>query len=229
MADFEAAPDDAATLEQRIALLVGMVGGPVKAAAIIGKTRTHIDNMRKPDAPLRMEDVLALATAAGVSLDWVASGQVVRPDLAQRSGLADAHASGFGALPGFVRLQPLRPQIVVAGGRSIERWEPSEFAVSAQWLDGFGLTAESARYAHAGDDGMAPAVGKGAFVVIDSRPAKPRSGVYLVAVEDELLVRRLNRLPNGGAELIADADARWRYPAPTELEMYRIVWAGQAF
>ena len=229
MAELGGTPDDAAAVEQRISLLVGMVGGPVKAAAIIGKTRTHIDNMRKPDAPLRMEDVLALAKAAGVSLDWVASGQPVRPDLAERSGLADAGATGFGALPGFTRLQPLRPEVVVIGGRSVERWEPSEFAVSAQWLDGIGLTADSARYAYASDDGMAPAIAKGAFVVIDTRAAKPRTGLYLVGVEDELLVRRLNRLPDGSAELIADADARWRYPAPAELEMYRIVWAGQRF
>ena len=229
MADFDDTPDGAATVEQRIALLVSMVGGPVKAAAIIGKTRTHIDNMRKPDAPLRVEDVLALAKAAGVSLDWVATGQSVRPDLVERSGLADARVSGFGALPGFVRLQPLRPQIVVAGGRSIERWEPSEFAVSAAWLDGLGLTADTARYAAAADDGMAPAISKGAFVVIDRRQGKPRSGVYLVAVDDELLVRRLNRLPNGSAELIADSDPRWRYPVPAELELYRVVWAGQRF
>ena len=229
MPDFDDAPDDAATPEQRIALLVSMVGGPVKAAAIIGKTRTHVDNMRKPDAPLRMEDVLALAKAAGVSLDWVASGQQIRPDLRERTGLADARATGFGALPGFTRLQPVRPQIVVAGGRSVERWDPSDFAFSAQWLDGFGLTAETARYAHAGDDGMAPAIGKGSVVVVDTRPAKPRSGIHLVAVDDELLVRRLNRLPDGSAELIADADARWRYPVPAELELYRVVWAGQAF
>lgn len=217
------------SLEQRIALLVSMVGGPVKAAAITGKTRTHIDNMRRPNAPLRMDDVLALAKEAGVSLDWVASGVPVRPDL---GGLADAGSAGFGGLPGFARLQPLRPQVTVQAGRSVERWEPSDIAVSAQWLDSqFGLTSDTARYANAGDSGMEPVVGKDAFVIVDTRPGKPRTGIYLVGVGDELLARRLNRLPDGSADLIADADARWRYALPpeppAELELYRIVWVGQ--
>ena len=210
------------TLEQRIAALVSAVGGPVRAAALLGKTRTHIDNMRKPDAPLRLEDVLVLAREAGVTLDWVAGGGQVRTDL---HGLADAGSAGLDTLPNFVRLLPLRPEVVMVGGRTIERWMPSEFAVSAPWLDGFGLSEATACYAVAGDDGMAPAIGKGAFLVLDVRRQPPRTGLYLVAVGDELLPRRLQRLPDGTAELIADADPRWRFAG--EAEMYRIVWAGQ--
>jgi hypothetical protein len=215
------------SLDERIAALVAMVGGPVRAAALIGKTRTHVDNMRKPNAPLRLEDVLALTRAAGVPLVWVVSE--ASPPMAH-GALDDAAAGGFGALPGFLRLQPLRPDIVVQGGRSIERWTPSEIAVSPQWLDSaFGLSSDTARYALAGDGGMAPLIGKGASVIVDVRPGKPRTGVYLVAVGEELLARRLNRLPGGAAELVADADPRWRYAmtAEADLELYPIVWVGQ--
>lgn len=228
-------PGFAMTQDERVAELVALVGGPVKAAAIIGKTRTHIDNMRKPDAPLRLDDVLALAKAAGVSLDWVATGYSVRPDLSERAGrgeLADAAGTGFGGLPGFTRLQPLRPEIAAQGDRALELWRPSDIAVSAQWLDAeFGLSGDTARYASAGDAGMEPVIGKGAQVIVDSRPAPPRTGLYLVGVGDELLARRLTRLPDGRAELIADADPRWRYVLPAEaspeLELYRIVWTAQ--
>ena len=212
--------------DERIATLVAAVGGPVKAAALLGKTRTHIDNMRKAGAPLRLEDVLVLARAAGVTLDWVATGQAVRADV---RGMADGPTGGFEGLPGFVRLMPLRPEIVTTAGRRIERFVPSEFAVSAQWLDALGLNETAARYAVAGDGGLAPAIGKGAFLVLDGRPVPPRTGLYLVAVGDELLPRRLNRLPDGTSELIADADPRWRFVLGSdEVEMYRIVWAGQA-
>ena len=221
--------------EERIALLVSAVGGPVKAAAIVGKTRTHVDNMRKRGAPLRLDDVLALAIAAGVSLDWVVSGRIPRPDLmgAHAGQLADAGGTGFEGLPGFARLQPLRPTVEMRGGLMLELWEPSDIAVSEQWLDGaFGVTSDTARYARAGDGGMAPVVGKDALVIVDTRSAPPRTGIYLVGVGDELLVRRLSRLPGGSSELIADADPRWRYPLPTELpadlELYRVVWSGQA-
>ena len=212
------------TQEERIAALVTAVGGPVRAASLIGKTRTHVDNMRKAGAPLRLEDVLILAREAGVTLDWVATGQAVREDL---RGLAAPGPRTFDALPGFVRLLPLRPEVVSAGGRTVERWTPSEFAVSTQWLDRLGLTEDTARYSPAGDGGMAPAIGKGAFLVLDARRLPPRTGLYLVAVGDELLARRLNRLPDGTSELIADADPRWRFVVGEALEMYRIVWVGQ--
>jgi phage repressor protein C with HTH and peptisase S24 domain len=224
------------TLDERIAHLVALVGGPVKAAAIIGKTRTHVDNMRKPNAPLRLDDVLALAREAGVSLDWVATGYHLRPDILERAErsdgeLADAGTPGFGGLPGFARLQPLKPEVMTAAGRAIERWTPSDIAVSAQWLDStFGLSTDTARYALAGDGGMEPLIRKGTFVIVDARETVLRTGVYLVEVGDELLPRRLSRLPGGASELIADADPRWRYalPADSGPALHRIVWAGQA-
>lgn len=215
----------AASQEERIAALVSMVGGPVRAAAIIGKTRTHVDNMRKPGAPLRLDDVLALARAAGVPLDWVVNGGAPAP--AAGGALADAGAGGFEGLPGFIRLTPLRPEIVTTGGRAVELWRPSDIAVSVQWLDALGLGEDSARYGIAGDGGMAPLIGKGAMVMVDARPAPPRTGVYLVGVGEELLARRLARMPDGSAELIADADPRWRYRVEGEVELYRIVWVGQ--
>jgi phage repressor protein C with HTH and peptisase S24 domain len=194
--------------------------------------------MRKSDAPLRLDDVLALARAAGVSLDWVATGYQVRPDLLERAArpdgeLADAGTPGFGGLPGFARLQPLRPEVITAAGRAIERWTPSDIAVSAQWLDSaFGLSTDTARYAFAGDGGMEPLIKKGTFVIVDARATPARTGVYLVEVGDELLPRRLSRMPGGNSELIADADPRWRYTLPAEetasLALYRIVWTGQA-
>ena len=125
-----------ATLDERISALVGAVGGPVRAATLLGKTRTHIDNMRKAGAPLRLEDVLILAREAGVTLDWVTTGHAVRPDL---RGLSDARAGAFDGLPDFVRLLPLRPELANVGGRTIERWTPSEFAMSTTWLDAQGL------------------------------------------------------------------------------------------
>lgn len=212
------------TQQERIAALVGAVGGPVRAAVLIGKTRTHVDNMRKAGAPLRLEDVLILARAAGVTLDWVATGQPVRSDL---RGFGEPEREPFEAPAGFMRLLPLRPEMVTSGGQTVERWTPSELAVSAQWLDRLGLSATTARYALAGDAGLAPVIGKGAFLVLDARTAPPRTGLYLVAVGDELLARRLNRLPDGTAELIADADPRWRFTMGDGVEMYRIVWVGQ--
>jgi len=50
-----------------------------------------------------------------------------------------------------------------------------------------------------------------------------------VVVGEELLARRLSRLPDGTSELIADAIPRWRFVVEGggEVELYRIVWVGQ--
>ena len=218
---------------ERVSMLVASVGGPVKAAALTGRSRGHIDNMRKPDAALRLDDLLPLCEAAGVSLDWVATGYQVRPDL-DAAGLSDSGLSpgpGFGGdLPGFVRLLPVRPRVARAAGAEVERWEPSEVAVSAQWLDANAhLTSDTARYAIAVDDGMAPLVRAGAFLVVDTRPAKPRSGVYLIEAGDELVARRLSLMPGGRLELTADGIPNWRLSldAGEMTVLHRVVWAGQ--
>jgi phage repressor protein C with HTH and peptisase S24 domain len=216
---------------ERVALLVAKVGGATKAAAIMGRTRQHIDNMRKAGASLRLEDLLPLCEAAHVSIDWVATGYQVRPDLASMSiGAEEPDATGFESLPGFTRLMPVRPETVHHQGGVVERWQPSEIAVSVAWLDARGIAAETTRYAIAGDDGMAPEVPRGAMVLVDTRPAPRRSGLYMVAVGDELLARRLHRLPGGEEELVADAQPAWRFRISAEandgLVLHRIFWCG---
>jgi hypothetical protein len=194
-----------AAQHERVAALVTAVGGPVKAAALVGKTRTHIDNMRKPDAPLRLEDLLPLCVEAGYSLDWVATGHQVRPDiLSADMGMVQIEALGNGAAP---------------------------LAFDAAWLrTTLGIGSDGLRTAVAEDAGMSPMIGKGATVLVDIGRGALRSGVYLVGLDEELVARRLQRMPGGKLELVADHDPKWRYELhpgdPDVLTIHRIVWAG---
>lgn len=214
---------------ERVALLIEAVGGQRRAAEIAEVNADTINNWRKPGARLPIDGLLPICVAAGVSLDWVATGHMVRPDIQARlSGFAEP-GPGADPIPGFERLSPLRPELVRQGDKAVERWLPSDIAVSAQWLEReFKLPADAARYATLEDDGMAPRLGRGAMVLLDTRPATPRSGIYLVA-GDELLARRLYRMPGGKYELTADADSNWKYATDAKglPEMHRIVWAGQ--
>lgn len=217
---------------ERVTLLVEAVGGLKRASEIAGVSADTINNWRKEGAKLPMDGMLQLSQAAGVSLDWVATGHMVRPDLLDWTGpgLADGPASNFGGL-GFERLMPLRAERAAGGGVEVNRFIPSEIAVSGQWLKReFGLDADRARYAILDDDGMAPRLGRGALVVLDAQPQKQlRSGVVLLE-GDELVARRLYRMPDGYFELLADGDANWRYRT-NRLDqlppLHRIVWGGQ--
>jgi len=224
------------TADQRYWELIRMVGGTGEAARIVGKAANTIRNWGKDGAQRPMDEMLKLCEEASVSLDWLATGYQVRPDLEKNVLALAAAESGTDDIAqgpaGFVRLLPVRPELTEQGGAVIERWNPSEIAVSAAWLDSRGhLTPDTARYAIAGDDGMRPLVLKGAMVIVDTRPQPVRSGIYLVGVGDELLVRRLVRLPDGGAELAADLFPASRFSLPGEaaagLLLHRVIWAGQ--
>jgi len=194
---------------ERIAALIAAVGGPVKAAAVINRTRTHIDNLRKPDYPVTLKDLLPLCIEAGVSIDWVATGHQIRPDL---------EAALLGPKEGFASLLPLNaatdPELVMP-----DTW----FSEVLQ------LPPESARYAMLADDGLAPRLPRGAMAVVDIRPAPLRSGDYLVGLEEGFVARHLISLPGGKRELVADT-LPWRLDldgATLPAGTHRIVWHGQ--
>jgi len=230
-------PGFAMTPDQRFWELVRMVGGTGEAARITGKSTNTIRNWGEPDTRRPLEEMLKLCVEAGVTLDWFATGYMTRPDIAAKqgdsggNGLGEEGAPAKSAAGDYVGLMPLRPERHEHNGSPpVERWTPSEVGLSAGWLDARRLSRDRVRYAIAGDAGMTPIIGKGDLVVIDIGTRPLSSGLYLTTVGDELLARRLQRLPDGRAELVADAEPSWRFSLPPGAEggslLYRIVWAG---
>jgi hypothetical protein len=223
-------PGFSVPFHERMAMLITMVGGPGKAGQLADSDPDTVANWRKEGARVPILKVLPLAQKAGVSMDWVATGYQVRPDLQEQSLFGERETPA--PSPGFVQLMPVEPEV---GGSGVQRWHPSEISLSAQWLhDELGVPAEWARYARVGDGGMEPLIAQGGLVVVDFRPSQPfRSGLYLVSVgQREWLARRLQRLPDGTSELVADALPSWSYKVgPREqtegVAAYRIVWCGQ--
>lgn len=90
---------------ERVALLVELVGGLSRAAALAEVSPATISNWRKPGATLQIDGVLALCLEAGVSLDWLATGHMVRPDLV---GQPEEAPQGVAISASLVRLIDLR-------------------------------------------------------------------------------------------------------------------------
>ena len=216
-------------LHERIGALIVGVGGPVKAAALTGKSRGTIDDWRTKGTRVPLVDLLPLAVENGVSLDWIATGYQVRPDLSGRGGpqleAGEGGVTSFIGAGDTVRLMPLWG----AGEGHVQRTDPSDLPFPVEWLKGeLGLDPDDARYIHAGDNGMAPMLHEGGLAIVDARVmTTPKRGIYALELGDEIVARRLNLLPSGSAELIADNDTKWRYPLPQAAEIRRIVWAGQ--
>ncbi|MDB5586195.1 MAG: hypothetical protein JWP26_1165 [Devosia sp.] len=132
---------------------------------------------------------------------------------------------------GFVQLLPLRPQLVHQAGTSIERWVPSDIAVSAVWLSNlFGLSESTARYATLDDGGMGPLLPKGASVILDIRPGQPlRSGVYLAEIGDEATaapaLSHARQSPRAGGRCRYELALSRACQKPTPLAPHRLVCA----
>lgn len=67
---------DEATVNQRVAFLVTCVGGLAAAARICEVSPDTINNWRKDGAKLPLMSVFQLCVKVGLTLDWVATGQV---------------------------------------------------------------------------------------------------------------------------------------------------------
>lgn len=79
------APTDVAETKRRLAQaarigeVIERVGGVLRAATITGVGRTTLFKWRKGDARPPLDEVTVLAGAAGVSVDWVATGREFSP------------------------------------------------------------------------------------------------------------------------------------------------------
>lgn len=213
---------------ERIAMLVEMVGGQGPAAKLAQVSHDTVNNWRKPGSRVPLEGMLALAVAAGVSLDWIATGHQVRPDMADATvAIVGTHLGN--ELADFTRLTMIGDEIIQPPAAA-DAVALTGIAVSRTWLKAaFDLSPDTARFAKVTDDGMAPRISVGSIAIVDMREQPLRSGFYLARLGEELLARRLYRMPDGNFELVADADGNWRYQLqPAALpELRPIVWAGQ--
>lgn len=224
------------TLEfhERVAALVEMVGGLVEASKVAGVDRDTVNNWRKAGARVPILGLLPLAVRAGVTLDWVATGNQQRPDI-EALGWRQVGAEEQSSAPpasGLVQIAPMKGELHEQDGQLVRRLEPSVFAVSELWLkERHGLAVEDLRYALAGDDGMASIIPKGSMIIVQAEPAKALTpGLYVVEIRGVLLARRLNVTLEGEYELAADDNPTWRYPLPSKRPMlFRVLWSIRQF
>jgi len=100
--------------------------------------------------------------------------------------------------------------------------------LSARWLRAQGLDpARLSTIAVAGDS-MEPTLRDGDEILIDAASGTMRDGVYVVRLEDTLLVKRLELRPGGAAALLSDNPAyRPIECSAADLAIVgRVVWKG---
>jgi phage repressor protein C with HTH and peptisase S24 domain len=149
-----------------------------------------------------------------VNLAWLATGSGPK----DRSGREDVPL-----LEGYLLLE----SVAVEPGDGVA----SDVAFSSAWVDGHGGAAQLG-FASVPDDSMAPLLSSGAALVLE-RTSGPiyRDGIYALALDGRLLVRRLQRLPGGQLQASPESPAYHPFQfSPSDRSVTvvgRVIWAGQ--
>lgn len=182
------------TLFERIALMVAEVGGVTRAGELTDVTRQTVANWISGKTVVGLPEALELAQASGVTLDWVATGYVQRPDLGARSG----DTSGYAVIFRYD---------VDDQGALIEtpRTDSAVIAFRESWLERLGVSAGSTALLQCNDDAMSPTIREGALLLVDRSQTKIISdGLYVLLRAGGFAIRRAQVLVDGSVMLLAD-------------------------
>lgn len=215
----------------------------------IGEEKPHAFARRAeiPDSTLRnylktgsmpgLPKLIAIARAAGVTLDWLATERGPMRAMPAPDARVPAVA-GFDE-GGDTRDFTLVPRVGVSASAghglvALAEEITERLAFKTEWLREMGLSPSYVGLLTCSGDSQDPVIKDGALMLVDMRPDQlVRSGnFYIVVLDGDVLVKLVNRKVDGTIELISHNPA---YPKEIidsqKLDKLtipgRVVWAGQ--
>jgi phage repressor protein C with HTH and peptisase S24 domain len=183
------------------------------------------------------ERLVALAHAAGVGVAWLAEGEGPAPAFEttkttrRPQGASDAvdetDWSQFALLPN-------RPKAAAAGSAASSRWVATEWiALHHDWIRAVcGLEPDKIELDIAVGESMTPTIRNSDILLIDTTDLTFRSfGVYVLEINGQRIVKRVQRKHDGSVVLISDnaayqPDIVDREAANDMVVVGRVVWTG---
>lgn len=227
-----------ANLGARIGFCVDKIGKKREAASFAGITPEQLNKWIKGTVRVPVEGLRDLSRAASIDFSWLATGQGSAPAGGPiQVGFADDQASAGKDVvpasltdldqPGMIaipRYDEVRPS-AGAGATVAEERSTTRVAFEHRWLTEIGVQASSAVILPAQGDSMEPTIRNGSPMLVDTSKTEIRSGnIYVIAVGDDLLVKRVRRRLDGLIELISDNSAYAPETlAPDRLSQLRVI------
>jgi phage repressor protein C with HTH and peptisase S24 domain len=209
-----------------------------RLARAMGVSPSAFRKWLKGEAEPSRERLVALAHAAGVGIAWLAEGEGPTPAFEaiasggrRRAGKGDSPAEKDWAE--FVLL-PHRPKASAAGSVSPSRPTASEWiALRHDWIRSTcGVEPSELILEMATGESMTPTIGDGNVMLIDTTDRTFRSfGIYVLEINGQRLVKRVQRKHDGSLVLISDntayqPDTVDRSAADDITVVGRVVWTG---
>jgi phage repressor protein C with HTH and peptisase S24 domain len=209
----------ASTFQDRMSLLAAHVGSAAELARRSGLSRRTIGAYTSGETDPKRGDLLKLAGAGEVSLEWLATGKGEMLGAAANAGArlqyhseqirsdmraAQAQPAGYG----YVYL-PLYGAHVIAGvpgGRVIEGEHPkTTLAFRADFIrNELRASPDDLVLVHVEGDSAEPELRPGDIIMVDrSDTTARRDGYYVIRMDDAVLVKQVQHLPGGVLKLIS--------------------------
>lgn len=166
--------------------------------------------------------VRTIAFVTGVDAGWLLVGDDDEHDQAQAMGdPSDLEQPGMISIPRYDEVRPSAGPGAVA----VSEIPTTRVAFERHWLLDIGVQPDAAVILPAQGDSMSPTIPNGAPMLVDTSKTEVRSGyIYVIAVEDDLLVKRVKRRLDGLFDLISDNTAyKTETLDPTRLMQLRVI------
>lgn len=233
---------------ERLQMLIGNASVNAKATAWGVPTAT-LSAMLKRGTDPSVRNALKIAEAENVCIEWLLSG---KGPMHMQQAIERLPVS-IGADDDFVMVNDLSNVEAAAGGGTYVADENStgRMAFRREWVAREGLKAQALRIIRAHGDSMEPTIQDGAPILVEvfayeddhgsvrylhsgnaPRDVVKRDGIYVVRLDDKLLVKRLQLDMLGGLYVMSDNSTYKTLHIPAaQLEelavIGRVVWTGR--
>lgn len=225
--DSESVPNPNKGIGTRISEISEMMGGRKKAAQSAGVALSTFHRWLAGDSVPALDSIARLAQSAGVSLDWVATGEGPM-QLSKSAAIPNTEVLGmedYAFVPLYDAQCSAGPGAWNENCRVLTHISFTRYSLRKQ-----GLTPEHLSAVRNDGDSMYPDIANGDTVLIDhTRTTIEGEGIYIIRLEDHLYAKRLQRNFDGVSIISTNKEYR-EVVVPRdrlhELEIIgRAVWA----
>jgi phage repressor protein C with HTH and peptisase S24 domain len=207
---------------RRLRLIMQQFGSVADLARAVGVSDNAIYKWVSGRGQPSMMSLVNLSKAAGVSVEWLATGRGVPTKPKGEIHLAEP---GEG-------VSPPRPVLRTANGRpGLPNQQMVDYlSFQPEWLERtLNVDLRNMALVEVIGDSMSPTIDEGDLVLVDLREARYRhDGIYVLRTGSDLAVKRLQRQPDGSLVIRSDNPAyESSVVRPEEVAvMGRVVWMG---
>src|SRR5271168_2777486 len=181
-----------AAFRSRLTQVIQSFGSVVALATAVGVSDNAIYKWLSGRGQPSVANLVALANAAKVSVEWLATGH--EAVALKRSSVQNVELNGFAYFGGYNLKSP-------GLGREVLRSEQivDYLAFKKEWVESrLNVEPRSLLLIEAIGDSMAPTLEDSDLLLVDlSEPRFRHDGMYVVRRDDELAVKRIQRRPDG--------------------------------